>query len=158
MRENGYKRYPSRQPFSTNIMLHDKATSGGSTKRRKVKRLALVDSPEYTTPLKSAGDLPPYGAQHRQDVLWKGGNEALPPWWSQWEVGDGITRYQDDNLIMVSLNRPLPGVRLYRHRQLIPGCEWHISQLSRSYFVNHNTRTTSWKKPVSDHPVGSLTP
>jgi WD40 repeat protein len=42
--------------------------------------------------------------------------------------------------------------------QLIPGCEWHISPLGRSYFVNRNTRNTSWKKPTPDRPVGSLTP
>ncbi|KAJ8585357.1 hypothetical protein M405DRAFT_772968, partial [Rhizopogon salebrosus TDB-379] len=59
---------------------------------------------------------------------------------------------------MVSWNRPLPGVRLDGPRQLIPGCEWHISPLGRSYFVNHNTQTTSWKKPVPDRPAGSLTP
>jgi WD40 repeat protein len=40
----------------------------------------------------------------------------------------------------------------------MPGCEWHISPLGRSYFVNHNTRTTSWKKPVPDRSAGSLTP
>ncbi|KAJ8591886.1 WD40 repeat-like protein [Rhizopogon salebrosus TDB-379] len=67
-------------------------------------------------------------------------NEALPPRWQQFEAG-GSMGYQDDNLVMISFNRPLPGVRL-----------------GRSYFVNHNTRTTSWKKPVSDRPVGSLTP
>src|SRR5882757_106390 len=44
------------------------------------------------------------------------------------------------------------------HGQLIPGCEWHISPLGRSYFVNHNTRTTSWKKPTPERPAGSLTP
>jgi WD40 repeat protein len=42
--------------------------------------------------------------------------------------------------------------------QLISGCEWYISPLGRSYFVNHNTRTTSWKKPVPERPAGSLTP
>jgi len=41
---------------------------------------------------------------------------------------------------------------------LIPGCEWHISPLGRSYFVNHNTRTTSWKKPTPERPAGSLMP
>jgi WD40 repeat protein len=41
---------------------------------------------------------------------------------------------------------------------LISGCEWHISPLGRSYFVNHNTRTTSWKKPTPERPAGSLTP
>ncbi|KAJ8582807.1 hypothetical protein M405DRAFT_829977, partial [Rhizopogon salebrosus TDB-379] len=67
----------------------------------------------------SEKDPPPYGAQHHQDALWEeiGGNEALPPRWEQFEVGDG-----------------------------------------RCYFVNHNTRTTSWKKPVPDRPAGSLTP
>ncbi|KAJ8587615.1 WD40 repeat-like protein [Rhizopogon salebrosus TDB-379] len=108
-------------------------------------------------PLTSAKDLPPYGAQRRQDALWEGGNEALPPRWWQFEAGGG-THYQEDNLVMSSFNRPLPGVRLDGPRRLIPGCEWHISPLGRSYFVNHNTRTTSWKKPVPDRPVGSLTP
>ncbi|KAJ8593373.1 WD40 repeat-like protein [Rhizopogon salebrosus TDB-379] len=41
---------------------------------------------------------------------------------------------------------------------LISGCEWHISLLGRSYFVNHNTRTTSWKKPTPERTAGSLTP
>jgi WD40 repeat protein len=39
-----------------------------------------------------------------------------------------------------------------------PECEWHISPLGRSYFVNHNTRTTSWTKPKPERPAGSLTP
>ncbi|KAJ8584191.1 WD40 repeat-like protein, partial [Rhizopogon salebrosus TDB-379] len=139
-------------------MLHDKAKSGGLTKRGKVKQVALVDSPKYITTLPSAKDPPPYGAQHRQDALWEGGNEALPPRWQRFEMGDGITQYQDDNLVMVSLNRPVPGVGLDEPGQIISGCEWHISPLGRSYFVNHNTRTTSWKKPVSDRPAGGLTP
>jgi hypothetical protein len=42
--------------------------------------------------------------------------------------------------------------------RLIPGCEWHISPLGRSYFVNHNARTTSWKKPRPECPAGSLMP
>src|SRR6267154_1882016 len=41
---------------------------------------------------------------------------------------------------------------------VVPGCEWHISPLGQSYFVNHNTRITSWKKPTPERPVGSLTP
>jgi len=40
-----------------------------------------------------------------------GGNEALPPQWQLFEMG-GSVFYQDDNLILVSPNRPLPGVRL----------------------------------------------
>ena len=40
-----------------------------------------------------------------------GGNEALPPQWYLSNVG-GDLYYQDDNLVLVSWNRPLPGVRL----------------------------------------------
>ena len=78
--------------------------------------------------------------------------------------------------MMVSLNRPLPGVRLREQRKcqqgarylqlnidepgylVVSGCEWHISPQSRSYFVNDSIRTTSWKKPIPEHPAGSLTP
>ncbi|KAG2739529.1 WD40 repeat-like protein [Suillus brevipes Sb2] len=60
---------------------------------------------------------------------------------------------------MTATHRPLaPGVRLDDSWQLIPRCEWHISPLGRSYFVNHNTRTTSWKKPRPERPAGSLMP
>ncbi|KAG2064199.1 hypothetical protein BDR04DRAFT_285783 [Suillus decipiens] len=59
---------------------------------------------------------------------------------------------------MYTLHRPLPGVRLDYPGELIPGCEWHISLLGRSYFVNHNARTTSWKKPIPERPAGSLMP
>ncbi|KAG2753512.1 hypothetical protein P692DRAFT_20649469, partial [Suillus brevipes Sb2] len=59
---------------------------------------------------------------------------------------------------MQAANRPLPGVRLDHSWELIPGCEWHISPLGRSYFVNHNTQTTSWKKPRPERPAGSLMP
>ena len=41
---------------------------------------------------------------------------------------------------------------------VVAGCEWHISPEGRSYFVNHNTRTTSWKKPIPERPAESLTP
>ncbi|OAX31946.1 WD40 repeat-like protein [Rhizopogon vinicolor AM-OR11-026] len=59
---------------------------------------------------------------------------------------------------MGSWNRPLPGVRLDPPGQLVvPGCEWHISPLGRSYFVNHNTRTTSWKKSTPEHPASLTT-
>ena len=37
-------------------------------------------------------------------------------------------------------------------------CEWYVSPHGRSYFVNHNTRTTSWEKPRPEHPPGSLRP
>ncbi|KAJ8588425.1 WD40 repeat-like protein [Rhizopogon salebrosus TDB-379] len=140
-------------------MLRDKAKSGGSAAPGKVERVALVDSPTRVAPLTSAKDPPPYGAQHRQDALWEGGNEALPPLWQQFKEWNGSTQYQDNILIMTSWKQPLPGVRLDVPGQLlISACEWHISPLGRSYFVNHDTRTTSWKKPVPDRPVGSLTP
>ncbi|KAJ8592922.1 hypothetical protein M405DRAFT_811846, partial [Rhizopogon salebrosus TDB-379] len=44
--------------------------------------------------------------------------------------------------------------RLTNHRQ---DALWEEEAGGRSYFVNHNTRTTSWKKPVPDRPAGSLT-
>ncbi|KAG2063983.1 hypothetical protein BDR04DRAFT_1122885 [Suillus decipiens] len=40
---------------------------------------------------------------------------------------------------------------------VVPGYERYISPLGRSYFVDHNTGTTSWKKPKPEHPAGSLT-
>ena len=49
----------------------DKAKSGGSTKQGKVKGVALKDLPTHVTPL-TVKDLPPYGAQYRQDALWEG--------------------------------------------------------------------------------------
>ncbi|KAJ8583091.1 hypothetical protein M405DRAFT_867315 [Rhizopogon salebrosus TDB-379] len=99
------------KPFSIDVMLGDKAKSGGSTKQGKAKGVALVDSPTRVAPLTSAKDPPPYGAQHRQDAFWKGGNEALPPRWHQFKVG-GNMYYQDDNLVMSSFKRPLPGMNL----------------------------------------------
>ncbi|KAG1892847.1 uncharacterized protein F5891DRAFT_1197118 [Suillus fuscotomentosus] len=95
-------------------------------------------------------DTPPYdGAQHRQDALWEGGNEELPPMWQQFmPSSDSAIQYHDDMLTMFSWNRPLPGVRLDNPGDLaVPGWEWHISPLGRSYFVNNNTWITSWKKP-----------
>jgi len=41
---------------------------------------------------------------------------------------------------------------------VVSGCEWHISPQGRSYFVNHNIRTTSWKKPTPERPAWGLTP
>jgi WD40 repeat protein len=40
---------------------------------------------------------------------------------------------------------------------VVSGCEWHISPQGWSYFVNHNIRTTSWKKPIPERPAESLT-
>ncbi|KAG2054200.1 WD40 repeat-like protein [Suillus hirtellus] len=133
-------------------MPHEEAESSMSTRLGE----APLHSSIYRT---SAKYLPQYGAQHRQDALWEGGNEALPPMWQQFMTSDGETIYQDDTLVLTSLNLPLPGVRLdYPGDLVVPGCEWHISPLGRSYFVNHNTRTTSWKKPKPERPAGSLMP
>ena len=49
-----------------------------------------------------------------------------------------------------------PGIDQPGH--LLPGCEWYISPLGRSYFVNRNNRTTSWKKPMPERPPMNLTP
>ncbi|KAG2067072.1 WD40 repeat-like protein [Suillus decipiens] len=118
-----------------------------------------LNSPVVSAPHRTKEKDPPrYGAQYHQDALWEGGNKALPPQWSLYGTFDGRIEYQDDALVIPSLNRPLPGVRLDYPGQLVPGCEWHISPLGRSYFVNHNTRTTSWKKPSPKRPPGSLAP
>ncbi|OAX34082.1 WD40 repeat-like protein [Rhizopogon vinicolor AM-OR11-026] len=132
---------------------------GSSAKRRGGERGALVNSLIRVAPLTSEINPPPYGAQHCQGALWEGRNGALPPLWQQFKVGNDETRYQDDTLVMSSWNRPLPGVRLDEPEQLVvPGCEWHISPLGRSYFVNHNTRATSWKKPTPERSAGCLIP
>ncbi|KAG2337200.1 hypothetical protein BDR05DRAFT_800044 [Suillus weaverae] len=44
-------------------------------------------------------------SSHRQDALWEVGNDALPPSWQQFELFDGTPQYQDDMLIMPSLNQ-----------------------------------------------------
>lgn len=82
----------------------------------------------------------------------------LPPRWSTFKgVGDK-SQYYDHTLAMCSWNRPLLWVRLDHPGSLMPGCEWHISPFGRSYFVNHNTRTTAWERPAPERPPGSLTP
>ncbi|KAG1803347.1 WD40-repeat-containing domain protein [Suillus subaureus] len=134
-------------------MLRQEAESSTSPRGSEV----LLNSSARMRPVAGEKDPPSYGAQHRQDALWEGGNGVLPPRWHQYKVPDGRTHYQDDTLVMASSNRPLPGVRL-DYLQLVPGCEWHISPLGRSYFVNHNTRTTSWKKSAPERPAGSLMP
>ncbi|KIK42937.1 hypothetical protein CY34DRAFT_743735 [Suillus luteus UH-Slu-Lm8-n1] len=135
-------------------MLYEEAEANKSTKRGE----ALLHSPTNIAHRMSEKEPPPYGAQHRQDALWEGGNGELPPLWHQFETSD-VIYYQDDTFTMASSKRPLPGVRLdYRGQLVDPECEWHISPLGRSYFVNHNTQTTSWRKPKPGRPAGSLTP
>ncbi|KAJ8580795.1 WD40 repeat-like protein [Rhizopogon salebrosus TDB-379] len=133
------------------------AKSGESANKREVGG-ASVGSPARVARSARTDRPPPYGVQRRQDALWSGGNEALPPGWFQYQLTDGTARHQDNNLHISSIYRPLPGVRLDQPGMLISGCEWHISPLGRSYFINHNTRTTSWKKPTPERPAGSLTP
>lgn len=81
----------------------------------------------------------------------------LPPQWWLFKGVDDKPQYHDHTLAMCSWIRPLPGVRLDHPGSLMPGCEWHILPLGRSYFVNHNTRTTAWERPTPEHSPGSLT-
>jgi hypothetical protein len=110
-------------------MLNEQAESSTSTRRGE----ALSHSPTRVAHRTNEKGPPPYGAQHRQEALWEGkqphcdthqlnqleagGNEALPPHWQQFEAPGGDTRYQDDTLVLVSSNRPLPGVRLGEQRK-----------------------------------------
>ncbi|KAG2067077.1 WD40 repeat-like protein [Suillus decipiens] len=136
-------------------MPREEAESSTSSRSREV----LFGSSARMRPLKTEKDPPSYGAQHCQDAIWEGGNKVLPPLWQSYKLVDGKISYQDDTLSMVSWNRPLPGVRLDALGQLVVvGCEWHISPAGRSYFVNHNSRSTSWKKPTPERPPGSLMP
>jgi hypothetical protein len=109
-------------------MLSEMSVSSTSASQREAQRGAPSKSPLQT----SEKEPPPYGAQHRQDALWEGkepscdthqlnqleagGNEVLPPSWQQYKVLDQ-TEYQDDTLVISSLNRPLPGVRLGEQRK-----------------------------------------
>ncbi|KAJ8591141.1 WD40 repeat-like protein [Rhizopogon salebrosus TDB-379] len=136
----------------------EEAKSGGSVRQKESGQGALAASPARVARPARTDHLPPYGAQHRQDALWSGGNEALPPGWFQFQMTNGTAVYHNNNLHISSIYRPLPGVRLDLPGMLISGCEWHILPLGRSYFVNHNTRTTSWKKPTPERPAGGLTP
>jgi hypothetical protein len=106
-------------------MLSEVSESSTSAVRREE---APSKSPAPIVLLRTSEKEPlPYGAQHHQDALWEGkeppggtnqltqleagGNDALPPLWQQFKLSD-VIQYQDDTLIMVSWNRPLPGVRL----------------------------------------------
>ncbi|KAG2737530.1 WD40 repeat-like protein [Suillus brevipes Sb2] len=140
-------------------MLSEVSVSSTSVGRRDGQRQAPSKSPAPVALSRtSEKEPPPYGAQHHQDALWEGGNDALPPLWHQFQVSD-LTVYQDDTLVIATINRPLPGVRLDDPGDLVdPIWEWHISPFGRSYFVNHNTRTTSWNDLKPERPAGSLTP
>src|SRR6267154_5672258 len=52
-------------------MVHEEAESSTSEKQTDVRRKALFDSPANLPPT-GVTNLPPYGAQHRQDALWEG--------------------------------------------------------------------------------------
>jgi hypothetical protein len=100
-----------------------------SVKQREENRGVLSDSSGPVAPLKRETNPPPYGAQHRQDALWEGelvyceidqliqyqagGNEALPPMWTEYkQVGSAEPSYGDQALFMITFQRPLPGMRL----------------------------------------------
>ncbi|KAG2737702.1 WD40 repeat-like protein [Suillus brevipes Sb2] len=140
-------------------MLSEVSESSTSAVWTDAQREAPSKSPAPALLLRtSEKQPPPYGAQHRQDALWEGGNDALPPRWQQYKVS-GVIYYRDDTFTMASRGLPIPGVRLdYPGDLFDPECEWYISPLGRSYFVNHKTRTTSWKKPKPERPAGSLMP
>ncbi|KAG2057328.1 hypothetical protein BDR06DRAFT_198167 [Suillus hirtellus] len=97
-------------------MPHSKAESSTSAKQGEANRGALSGSSKLVASLKREKNPPAYGAQHRQDALWEGGNEALPPsWCEEHEDSEDIDEppfYQDLLLGMGSSHRPLPGVRL----------------------------------------------
>ncbi|KIK42306.1 hypothetical protein CY34DRAFT_805050 [Suillus luteus UH-Slu-Lm8-n1] len=150
---------PLSPTLQTTTMSHAKAESSTSAKHREANKAQPSDSSRPVAPQKREKYPPRYGAQHRQDALWEGGNESLPPGWTGSEAEeDGKLTYRNEAIFMHTAHRPLPGVRLDYHGELIPGCEWQMSPLGRSYFVNHNTRTTSWKKPKPERPAGSLMP
>ncbi|KIK34465.1 hypothetical protein CY34DRAFT_812872 [Suillus luteus UH-Slu-Lm8-n1] len=93
------------------------ANTGSSTSAKQREGLPS-DSPRPVAPQKSEKYPPRYGAQHRQDALWEGGNEALPPGWRESRTeGDDQARYWNDALFMSTEHRPLPGVRLGEKRK-----------------------------------------
>jgi hypothetical protein len=106
-----------------------------SVQQREANRGVLSDSSGSVAPLKCEKNPPPYGAQHRRDALWEGelvcceidqltqyragGNEALPPMWTESElVGIAEPLYDDEALFMDTYERPLPGVRLGERQKM----------------------------------------
>jgi hypothetical protein len=125
-----YLRLQAQRPLSIEDMLYEEAKSRILMRRGE----ALSHSPTHVAHWTNAKDPPPYGAQHHQEALWEGkqppcdtthqlnqleagGNGALPPRWQQFKALNGSKRYQDDTLVMMSSNRPLPGVRLGEQRK-----------------------------------------
>jgi hypothetical protein len=110
-------------------MSRAKPESSTSGKQRQADRGLLSDSPGLVAPVKREKNPPPYGAQHRQDALWEGelvycendqltqhqagGNEALPPMWTEYKVMRvAEPLYCDEALFINTYKRPLPGIRL----------------------------------------------
>ncbi|KAG2754207.1 hypothetical protein P692DRAFT_201784286, partial [Suillus brevipes Sb2] len=109
----------TRYSSAIGAMLSEANGPSTSAGRRDGQRQAPLESlAPVALSWTSEKEPPPYGAQHRQDALWKGGNEALPPLWQQFQVLDQ-TFYQDDTLVITSIYRPLPGVRLGEQRKLL---------------------------------------
>jgi hypothetical protein len=109
-------------------MPHAKPESSTSENQRQADRGPIP-------PLKREKNPPPYGAQQRQDALWEGelvdretdqptqyqagGNEALPPMWTEGKaVGIAEPLYYDEVLFMSTYQRPLPGLRLGERRKV----------------------------------------
>jgi hypothetical protein len=116
-------------------MPHAKPESSTSENQRQADRGLPLDSPGPIPPLKREKNPPPYGAQHRQDALWEGelvdreidqliqyqagGNEALPPMWTERKtVGSAKPVYHDEVFFMSTFQRPLPGMRLGEQRKV----------------------------------------
>jgi hypothetical protein len=141
-------------------MLSEASGSSTAAGRRDGQRQAPSKSPAPVVLLPtSEKEPPPYGAQHRQDALWKGkepssdthrltqseagGNEALPPLWQQFRVLDHLI-YQDDTLAMTTINRPLPGVRLGEQRKCYQKRQFHdITQIILEFSLIPNANGTS---------------
>ena len=84
--------------------MHEEAKTGIPFKR---KGGPLIESQSRAAARLKVDNPPSYGAQHRQDALWKGerqccnahkttqretgGNRALPPGWHQFDSGIGTT-------------------------------------------------------------------
>jgi hypothetical protein len=124
---------PLSSTSQTSTMPHAKAESSTSAKQGKANKGQASNSTGPIAPQKREKYPPRYGEQHRQDALWEGewaccetngstkyqagGNDALPPGWTEIKEGDDQRSYWDDTLFMRASDRPLPGVRLGEQRK-----------------------------------------
>ncbi|KAG2339004.1 hypothetical protein BDR05DRAFT_1003686 [Suillus weaverae] len=102
---------PSLLVLEVSVPSNSVSLSARPTDIRKLSSSVSWPSQAHHAPRRTKEKVPPrYGAQHRQDALWEGGNEALPPHWFQFKTLDDRIVYCDDILAMVSWHRPLPGI------------------------------------------------